>query len=1097
MALSNELLTQFAKTVNTKEKDEGTTVRGTYKEINGIKYVQLDGSDILTPVTTTVDAETGDKVSVLIKDHNATVMGNISSPAARATVVENLSDTVDAQGNTIQQLDTTVIQQGSSIIQMNTTINQHTTTISQHDTTIRQQGDQITSIGNTVNQQGNTITSLNNTVNQQGDQITSIGNTVTAQGNTITQHDNRITQNENNITQQGNTISQYGDQITSIGNTVTAQGNTITSLNNTVVSQGNTISQQGDSITSLNNTVTAQGNTITAHGTAITAADAQITILNSGFNIVDGVLTGLSAIVVNDLKTNTLNTQYAKIDFANIGISAIQKLFTDSGIINNLVVQDQHITGELAGVTINGDSINAGTLKADRLVVKGSNGMYYKLNIDGMDHISVSEAGKFVVTTSQPSNWSDNYKDYYIISNGEYIHVTGAQAPTWAANTYYKLKSTYESGLDGTTIVAHTITADKVSVNDLVAFGATIGGFNITAHSLYSGIKSGINNTSPGIYLGDDGQIYIGDSNNRLRYYKDQNNQWKFEIIAEKLYFGSQHKDIEQALEEVEGTKTFVNEIPSNYKTGDLWIIPLNCYTNTYQIQWGTEYDYEEGTIDVIDEETKSIIYKIEITEVNPNTDIPSEYNVNIPSTSDHDISGTYIRNIDIYTVLSSQPSDWSTNWEDYYILDNQKYVHVTGQTAPTWAANTYYSKQTDILYNLVITSTTNTTIPSGAIGGETYTAIHDRASYNSSDWVKVTNSLSYDEYSIFSDMFDNVSNNVSTNNDDIIKLNDDTSNLDSKIDDTSAEIYDSIDDRVKDVTDYIDDQAETLQGNINGVDKDLKDYKDDMVDILQGINDDISDLKKDISSVQVFYAGILDEAKKNLLKNSVGFRKSIDNGANSRYLNWTYESTTVKQNFEILSNDNKDIVLAFKYKTNNPTTNLDIKIQNGTGTPQTICTLTGLHSSWTTYTKDLKNDISTLNPALCFSSLFTTYSNDDVQQNSLSGNIMSFCNDKIQITDLIIKYKEKDEKYNWSCHPSETYGKNMVFDAWGLDMRDEATQKLVHLDHDSLNFFDEQGNQKSIFSEEMSKTNKMITDRIEIGNLKIIALDPNNILEY
>ena len=109
----------------------------------------------------------------------------------------------------------------------------------------------------------------------------------------------------------------------------------------------------------------------------------------------------------------------------------------------------------------------------------------------------------------------------------------------------------------------------------------------------------------------------------------------------------------------------------------------------------------------------------------------------------------------------------------------------------------------------------------------------------------------------------------------------------------------------------------------------------------------------------------------------------------------------------------------------------------------------------------------------------------------------MSFCNDKIQITDLIIKYKEKDEKYNWSCHPSETYGKNMVFDAWGLDMRDEATQKLVHLDHDSLNFFDEQGNQKSIFSEEMSKTNKMITDRIEIGNLKIIALDPNNILEY
>ena len=551
MALSNELLTQFAKTVNTKEKDEGTTVRGTYKEINGIKYVQLDGSDILTPVTTTVDAETGDKVSVLIKDHNATVMGNISSPAARATVVENLSDTVDAQGNTIQQLNTTVIQQGSSIIQMNTTINQHTTTISQHDTTIRQQGDQITSIGNTVNQQGNTITSLNNTVNQQGDQITSIGNTVTAQGNTITQHNNRITQNENNITQQGNTISQYGDQITSIGNTVTTQGNTITSLNNTV---------------------TAQGNTISAHDTSINTANANINILNSGFNIVDGVLTGLSSIVVNDLKTNTLNTQYAKIDFANIGISAIQKLFTDSGIINNLVVQDQHITGELVGVTVHGDLINANTLKADKLVVKGSDGIYYKLNIDGMDHISVSEAAKFVVTTSQPSNWSDNYKDYYIINNGEYVHVTGTQAPIWAANTYYKLKSTYESGLDGTTIVAHTITADKISVTDLVAFGATIGGFDIDNNSIHSHTKTSINSDANGIYIGNDGQMYLGDQNNKIKYYKDNNNQWHLDISANSLKFSSHSKTIAEELDDLEQS---IEVLKANIDT-NVVIIPVN-----------------------------------------------------------------------------------------------------------------------------------------------------------------------------------------------------------------------------------------------------------------------------------------------------------------------------------------------------------------------------------------------------------------------------------------------------------------------------------------------------------------------------------------
>ena len=570
MAISNELSTQFAKVINTKQKDEGQTVRGTYKEINGIKYVQLDGSDILTPVKTTVDAETGDKVSVLIKDHDATIMGNISSPAARATVVENLSDTVDEQGNTIEQLDNTIIQQGNSIVQMNTTINQHTTTISQHDTTIRQQGDRITSIDNTVTAQGNTIDSLNNTVTQHGDTITSIGNTVTAQGNTLVQHDNRITQNENDITQQGNTISQYGDQITSIGNTVTQQGNTITSLNNTV---------------------TAQGNTISAHDTSINTANANINILNSGFNIVDGVLTGLSSIVVNDLKTNTLNTQYAKIDFANIGISAIQKLFTDSGIINNLVVQDQHITGELVGVTVHGDLINANTLKADKLVVKGSDGVYYKLNIDGMDHISVSEAAKFVVTTSEPTNWSDNYKDYYIISNNEYIHVTGAQAPTWTANTYYKLKSEYESGLDGTTIVAHTITADKISVTDLVAFGATIGGFDIDNNSIHSHTKTSINSDANGIYIGNDGQMYLGDQNNKIKYYKDNNNQWHLDISANSLKFSSHSKTIAEELDDLEQS---IEVLKANIDT-NVVIIPVNEINEPVEnktIEVGYSIDY-------------------------------------------------------------------------------------------------------------------------------------------------------------------------------------------------------------------------------------------------------------------------------------------------------------------------------------------------------------------------------------------------------------------------------------------------------------------------------------------------------------------------
>lgn len=44
------------------------------------------------------------------------------------------------------------------------------------------------------------------------------------------------------------------------------------------------------------------------------------------------------------------------------------------------------------------------------------------------------------ITTSEPSDWSTNYTDYYTYdsSTGTYSHVTGAVAPTWAADTYYK-----------------------------------------------------------------------------------------------------------------------------------------------------------------------------------------------------------------------------------------------------------------------------------------------------------------------------------------------------------------------------------------------------------------------------------------------------------------------------------------------------------------------------------------------------------------------------------------------------------------------------------------------------------------------------------
>ena len=57
--------------------------------------------------------------------------------------------------------------------------------------------------------------------------------------------------------------------------------------------------------------------------------------------------------------------------------------------------------------------------------------------------IHVAEWGfnNYTLLTAEPSDWSTNYTDYYTKSGTTYTKVTGAEAPTFATNTYYKLEA--------------------------------------------------------------------------------------------------------------------------------------------------------------------------------------------------------------------------------------------------------------------------------------------------------------------------------------------------------------------------------------------------------------------------------------------------------------------------------------------------------------------------------------------------------------------------------------------------------------------------------------------------------------------------------
>ena len=431
MALSNEIVSQFAKLTNgNKETEKEDILYGTVVISDGKKYVRLDGSNMDTPISSTTNIKANDRVMVMIKDHAAIVTGNITSPSANQESVDDLNDKTDNISNQVTKFGIIVSYKIST--------------------------DDITALNATFE----AMKAISGKFSEL-DAVTAEIETLQAKIASVEYLD-------------ANDISAINAEIENI--------------------QAN--------FGSFTGVTTEDLNAFNAEITNLTARVGNFTYVSTE------VLNAMKA-TIRDLDTKKLSAEqadlkYANIDFSNIGEAAIEKVFADSGIIKDLVVSGGKITGELVDVTIKGDLIEGNTIKADKLVVKGSDGIYYKLNFEG---------GTF--------------------SEGE-------EVPT--------------DGLHGSVIVANSITAEKISVKDLVAFGATIGGFHITNNSLYSGVKDTVNNTTRGIYLDNGGQIAFGDSNSYIKYYQDQNGDYKLEISAGSILIGSSGKNVETIVDDAQST---------------------------------------------------------------------------------------------------------------------------------------------------------------------------------------------------------------------------------------------------------------------------------------------------------------------------------------------------------------------------------------------------------------------------------------------------------------------------------------------------------------------------------------------------------------
>lgn len=424
MGLSEELISQFAKITNDDSKQKtDNVVYGTVVSYSGKPFVRIDGSDQLTPVSTTAGLKVGDRVKVTVGNHTATVTGNVSSPSAGKEEVDNIGDKVDEIGNQITEFEIVIADKVS----------------------VKEFEAEKARIDNLT-----------------------ADNIIVKEKLTATEADIGKLKAENvEITGKLEAVEGEFENLDTKFLTAEAADIKYATIENLEATNAD-----------IHNLSADYGEFKQLATDNFTAIDADIKNLDA-----------------EKISVEEAELKFANIDFANIGKAAIENFFSKSGMIGDLVVGEGTVTGTLVGVTIKGDLIEGGTVVADKLVIKGEDGIYYKLNTTG--------------------------------------ETVGAE-------------QTEYNSLNGSVITAKSITAEKISVHDLVAFGATIGGFHITEDAIYSGVKDSVDNTTRGTYMDDTGQFSIGDSNNYLKFFKDVDGNWKLAISARSIVLSSSGKDLEE-----------------------------------------------------------------------------------------------------------------------------------------------------------------------------------------------------------------------------------------------------------------------------------------------------------------------------------------------------------------------------------------------------------------------------------------------------------------------------------------------------------------------------------------------------------------------
>lgn len=212
----------------------------------------------------------------------------------------------------------------------------------------------------------------------------------------------------------------------------------------------------------------------------LTADEANIKYATiASLEVVDGKIDNLETIAITTnnlsakvaelgyLNADTADLKYANIELSNIDVANVGTFFANVGLIDRATIVDGHVTGFLDSVEVNANKITAGTLVADRILLKGSeNGLLYALNNLGELTSTTVDTLDGYVLTDRTIN-ADKIVASSITANE--LDVDNIFADSAVITKIFAQDITATGIIRGATLVGASVSADR----------GTIGGFGI------------------------------------------------------------------------------------------------------------------------------------------------------------------------------------------------------------------------------------------------------------------------------------------------------------------------------------------------------------------------------------------------------------------------------------------------------------------------------------------------------------------------------------------------------------------------------------------------------------------------------------------